>query len=204
MRTFTPALLALALCGAPLCAQQPPPSIDQLAADVVGIRTKRAELEKAEAEKLGAIAAELKRQRELLEKLGLDTPTPKPPAPVPPPVPVPPVDPLRSKLKAAFDAALGASADKAEWARDLAALYRAAAKLAADPTLATAGTLRAKLKDASAALIGSEALKEVRQAVAVELAAVLPTTDADLTDAHRAAAAALFKALAGHLEELAK
>ncbi|HEY1186464.1 MAG TPA: hypothetical protein VGE74_02355, partial [Gemmata sp.] len=67
MRTFVPALLLLVLCGAPLCAQQPPPpSIDQLAADVLGIRTKRAELDKAEAEKLGAIAAELKRQRELL------------------------------------------------------------------------------------------------------------------------------------------
>lgn len=123
-----------------------------------------------------------------------------PPGPAPPPTPV---DPLRAKLRSAFGRAAGTPAEKREWAKDLAALYRAAAKLVPDPGLVTAGQLKLKLKDASATLIGPDALKEVRQAVAVELAAVLPTTDADLTDAHRATAAALFTRLATVLDGLA-
>ncbi|MDY3555293.1 hypothetical protein R5W24_004434 [Gemmata sp. JC717] len=194
-----------ALAQPPAPAPPPAPAvqtIDQLAGDVFALRKQRAEIDKAEADKMNAIAAELKRQRELLEKLGLDAPTPKPPTPpAPPPAPV---DPLRARLKAALDASAGTSAEKAEWVKDLAALYRAAAKLALDPSLSTASALRLKLKEAAAALIGEVSLREVRQVVAVELAAVLPTTDGDLTDAQRTAAAELFRKLAAHLEELAK
>ncbi|AWM40288.1 hypothetical protein GobsT_12440 [Gemmata obscuriglobus] len=183
-------------------AQPPAPqTIDQLADQIAGIRRQRAELDKAEGAALAGIAAELKRQRELLEKLGIDGPAPKPPAPPAPPAPA---DPLRARLKVALDAGAGTAAEKAEWARDLAALYRAAAKLTAEPGLTTAGTLRQKLKEAAAALIGEAALREVRQAVAAELAAVLPTTDADLTAEQRAAAGELFRKLAAHLDELAK
>ncbi|MDY3557169.1 hypothetical protein R5W24_006356 [Gemmata sp. JC717] len=197
-RLFVPVLGLLAPAWA--SAQPPAPqTIDQLAEQVAGIRRQRAELDKAEGAALAGIAAELKRQRELLERLGIDGPAPKPPAP-----PAPPADPLRAKLKAALDASAGTAAEKGEWARDLAALYRAAAKLTAEPGLATAGTLRLKLKEAAAALIGEAALREVRQAVAAELAAVLPTTDAELTPDQREAAARLFKVLAAHLEELAK
>ncbi|AWM41773.1 hypothetical protein GobsT_71230 [Gemmata obscuriglobus] len=186
-------------------AQPPTPqSIDQLAEQVSGIRRQRAELDKAESAALASIAAELKRQRELLEKLGIDGPAPKPPTPPTPPTPPAPVDPLRSKLKTALDAGAGTSAEKGEWARDLAALYRAAAKLAGDSSLSTAGALRLKLKEAAAALIGEAALREVRQVVAVELAAVLPTTDGELTSDQRAGAADLFRKLAAHLEDLAK
>jgi hypothetical protein len=135
-----------------------------------------------------------------------------PPAPVPPPVPpVPPtppkpvpVDPLKAKLSAVFASAAGTPADKSEWAKDLAALYRAGAKMCADPAVTTATALKTKLSAAAGALVGPDALKEVRQAVAGELAAVLPTTEADLTTDQRTAAAALFTKLAAVLDGLAQ
>lgn len=196
------AILTLLLLPACLCAQEPKPPVDALVEQITGIRAKRAELDKAESAALAALRAELKRQSDLIERLGIDGP--KPPKPVDPPdiVPPKPVDPLRAKLKAAFDLSAGGTGEKSEWAKDLAALYRAASKLVADPTLTTAAQLRSKLKDASAALIGAESLLDVRKAVAVELAAVLPTTDGDLTDAQRASAAALFKRLAEILETI--
>jgi hypothetical protein len=113
-----------------------------------------------------------------------------------------PADPLRARLKSAFDKSAGSPAEKAEWAKDLAALYRQAARLSADASVTSAAALKQKLKDASAALVGAEALKEVRQAVALELATVLPGTETDLTDDQRAAAAALFLRLAVILDSL--
>lgn len=201
-------VLALALLvTSGLCAgaQDPakPASVDQLVDQVHGIRKARAELDKQESAALMALRAELKRQNDLIERLNIDAP--KPPKPVDPDViPPKPVDPLRVKLKSAFDASMGGTGEKSEWAKDLAALYRAAAKLVNDPTLTTATALRAKLKEASASLIGAESLTEVRKAVAVELAGVLPTTDGELTGEHRDAAAKLFKRLAEMLEEIAK
>lgn len=198
-------LLALALCCAPLAAQDPapPPSIDQLAAEVVAIRTKRAELDRSESEKLGAIAAELKRQRELLEKLGLDGPAPKPPVPVPPPAPPAPADPIKAKLKAAYDADQAPADARRSQALDLAALYRQAAGLAKDSTVTSAGDLLARVRDAGKALVGADSLKEVRRVAGAELGALLPT-DAVLTDEQRSAAAALFAKLAAALDEIAR
>lgn len=132
-----------------------------------------------------------------------DPPAPvPPPAPPAPPAPIP-VDPLRVKLSASYTLAAGTAAQKAEWAKDLAALYRAAAKLSNDTTVATAGALKAKLSAAAGALIGATALTEVRQAVGGELAAILPA-DADLTPDQRTAASALFARLATLLESLAQ
>lgn len=190
------------LLAAPVCAraQEPPKTIDQIIDRIADLKKQRADLERQEQTVVGDLKAELKKLNDRIDKLGLldgPGPAPKPPAPVDPPKPA---DQLRAKLRAALDAAAGTSAEKAEWAKDLAALYRAAAKLAADPTLATAAALRGRLKDASAALVGPDALKEVRQVVAAELAAVLPTADADLTDAQRAGASALFKRLAEVLD----
>lgn len=198
MRYLLFAFALLALC-APVGAQDSPrPTVDQLAGKIADIRAKRADLEKQEQAAIADLRTELKRQADLIEKLGLlDGPQPKPVPPVP-------VDPLKAKLKAAFDASAGTTAEKAEHAKDLAALYREASKLVADPALVTAATLRQKLKDASAVLIGPDALKEVRQAVALVLAGVLPTTDSDLTNEQRTAAAALFARLAAVLEEIAK
>jgi len=105
----------------------------------------------------------------------------------------------------AFAAAGGTPAQKSEWAKDLAALYRASIKVSADKTVTTASALRSKMKDAATVLLaGDDALKEVRQVVAIELAVILPTAEADLTDDHRISAAALFTKLAGMLEDIAK
>jgi hypothetical protein len=111
---------------------------------------------------------------------------------------------LRAKLAAALASAFGSLEQKREWAKDLAALYRAAAKLSADSNVATAGTLKAKLTAAAGALIGPDALTEVRKVVALELAVLLPIAEAELTPIQRAAVAALFTKLASLLEAIAQ
>ena len=119
----------------------------------------------------------------------------------PGPGPKPPDDLLRAKLKAAFDSDAAPAATKREQAKDLAALYRAAAKLARDSATPTSGELLARVREAARTLVGPDALKEVRHVAGDALAALLPT-DAPLSDAQRAAAAALFTKLATILEEL--
>jgi hypothetical protein len=120
-------------------------------------------------------------------------PNPKPPEPPP--------DSLRVKLKAAFDADPAPSESKREHAKDLAALYCAAAKLAEDASVPTSGELLRRVRDAAGTLIGSDALREVRRVAGNELSALLPT-DAPLSPQHRTSAAALFRKLATILEEL--
>ena len=198
--------LALALAG-PLAAQEPAPKpgIDQTIDRIAELRAKRAELDKLEAAAVTDLRAQLKMLNDKIDKLGLAGPVPTPPVPPAPPAPPPaPVDPLKAKLKAAFEAAAGGTGEKRNWAKDLAALYTAAVEIAGDKELATATALKLKMADAGQRLMkGPDRLKEVRQVVAVELAGVLPTTESDLTDAQRAAAAALFTKLAALLDALA-
>lgn len=125
----------------------------------------------------------------------------EPPGPNPKP-PEPPPDSLRAKLKAAFDADPAPPEAKREHAKDLAALYRAAAKLAEDSAVPTSGELLRRVRDAAGTLVGPDALREVRRAAGRELSALLPT-DAPLAPTHRTSAAALFRKLATILEELA-
>lgn len=183
------------------------PTIEQLIAKLTDLRKQRADVEKAEAAVAADIRARVKELTDKLAKLGLvdvlpPGPGPNPPVPVPPVPPVP-VDPLKQKLRVGFDLAAGTATQKREWAKELAALYRAAAKLVVNPELATAGQLKDKLREAAASLIGADSLKEVRQAVAVELAGVLPTTEGELTDEQRKAAAVLFGKLASLLDAIA-
>jgi hypothetical protein len=125
-----------------------------------------------------------------------------PPGPGPNPKPPdPPPDILRTKLKAALDSDATTPELKREQAKDLAALYRAAAKLSADSAVPTSGELLRRVRDAAGTLIGPDALKEVRRVAGGELAALLPT-DATLSDAQRVSSAALFRKLASLLEEL--
>lgn len=121
-----------------------------------------------------------------------------PPGPGPKP-PDPPADPLRARLKQAYDADAGAGKDRA--ALDLAELYRQAAALAADPAVKTAGDLLRRAKAASDILVGSDELVAARKVVAAELAALFPA-DGELTAAQRTAAAALFTRLGTILDEL--
>ncbi|MCS6864832.1 MAG: hypothetical protein RMJ56_06710 [Gemmataceae bacterium] len=135
-------------------------------------------------------------------------PPPAPPEPSPPPRPPPtpppaPPDALYAKLSAAYNADPAPRETKSEHAKDLAALYRAAAKLTDDPGIPTTGELLRRVRDAAGILIGPQALLEIRRIVASELASLLPT-DAPLTAAQRQSAAQLFRKLASCLEELAQ
>jgi hypothetical protein len=120
-------------------------------------------------------------------------PNPRPPAP--------PVDPLKAKLKAAYDADPAPVAAKLESAKDLAALYRQAAQLVVKPDVATAGDLLARVKTAASSLVGADALKGVRTVVAGELSVLFPA-DGPLTDVQRQKAAELFTKLASILDGL--
>lgn len=197
-------LASLFVAFAARAQDAPPPSVDSLVAKIGELRRQRAELDKAEAAARAALQAELKRIADLIDRLGPDVAPPdvrpKPPAP---PLPA---DPLAARVREAIRASAGTDAEKRAQCLDLAALYRAAAKLATDTgQFPDAAALLARLREAAASMIGPDALREVRRLVAGELAAVLPTvSDAPLTDAHRAAAAKVFERLAALLEEAGK
>jgi hypothetical protein len=197
------ALAALLTCAAPLSAQDSPtPSVDSLVAKLADLKRQRAALEKSEAEVRGQLKAELKRIADLVAALEPDA-VPKPKL-VDPPVPV---DPLAAKVRDAIKVSAGDDVTKRKQCLDLAALYRAAAKLAPDAAqFPDADALLARLRQAAAQMLGDpDALREVRRVVAGELAAVLPTVaDAPLTDAHRAGAVKVFERLAVLLEEAGK
>lgn len=190
--------LAALLQPAPPAPAPAPPTLDQLIQRVQDLRKQKAELQKAEDAAAADLKARLQALKDLLDSLNID---PHPAPPKPPTPPAPPADPLAAKLKAAFDGDAADVAKRREQAKDLAALYRQAAKLAADNSVAAAGDLLSRVKTASAALVGADALKAVRGVVASELAAILPTDD-PLTDAQRKSAADLFAKLAVVLETL--
>lgn len=127
---------------------------------------------------------------------------PVPPVPPPgPPVPPPPTDPLRVKVKAAFDA--DPSPAKKGAAKDLALLYRRGADLAVlksngEYVVLTPAELIRRIKEAGGNLTG-DVLRGVREIVADELGQIL-TTDAPLTEGQRLAAASLFARLAAILD----
>ena len=198
MRSTALSLFVLLVAPVCACAQEPSPSIDQLIAKIADLRKQQAELRKQEEGAAADLKLRLKELQDRLDQLGLFGP-PKPPDPKPPE----PVDRLRAKLKAAFDGDGAALEFKREQAKDLAALYRQAAALAADVTVATSGDLLKRVRDAGSSLIGPDALKDVRRAAGAELAAALPT-DAPLSDAQRDQAAKLFVRLATTLEKIAK
>lgn len=203
MRTAPLALLLLALAPLAARADDAPASVDALVAKLAELRKQRADLDRKEADLRGQLKAELKRIADLVGKLDVDAPPvvpPKPPEPVP-------VDALRDKVRDAIKASAGDDAAKRKQCLDLAALYRAAAKLAPDVAqFPDADALLARLRQAAAQMLGDpDALREVRKVVAGELAAVLPTVaDAPLTDAHRAGAVRVFERLASILEEAGK
>lgn len=199
-------LAALTACAPTLSAQDSPtPSVDSLVAKLAELKRQRAALDKSEAEVRGQLKAELKRIADLVGKLDVDAPHVVPPDVRPKP-PEPAADPLRDRVRDAIRASAGTDAEKRKQCLDLAALYRAAAKMAPDAEqFPDADALLTRLRQAAANLVGADALREVRRVVAGELAAVLPTVaDAPLTDAHRAAAVKVFERLAAILESEGK
>lgn len=115
-----------------------------------------------------------------------------------PPLPPGP-NPLRDRLRAAFDTDAKTDPAARDEARDLAALYRQAAILAESPDVPTSGELLRRVREAASVLIGPNAMPTLRKAVALELASVL-TDDAPLTADQRRDLAKLFRDIAAALE----
>jgi hypothetical protein len=120
---------------------------------------------------------------------GPDKPDPPKPAPT---------DPLVARLQAAYTAEPGTPADKADALANKVELYRQAAKLAADPAVATTGELVTRVRQASDAL-GTDRLPGVRKVVRAELQAAMPT-DVPLDAATRKLAADTFDRIKAALE----
>ena len=144
------------------------------------------------------VIAFLDGQEPLLTTLVVGDGPPAPPGP-PDPLPPPPDSPLRKKLRAAFDADAAGVAAKRDQAKDLAALYRQAAVLAASSDVPTSGELLRRVREAAATLLKPDELVGVRRIVADELILIF-AADAELTPEHRKAAATLFADLAACLD----
>jgi type IV secretory pathway VirB10-like protein len=118
-----------------------------------------------------------------------------------PPVPPPPPDALRARLADAMARDRGAKPDVMQ----LAAVYREASKVAADPDVPHSKELLTRLRKVKESLLGPGVLPGVRAVAAEELLAALGmSSEEPLTDQQRARAAALFTRLATHLEDLGK
>lgn len=154
----------------------------------------------------GAIGVEEARVEVVIGTVPPTPPGPGPgPNPPPPPTPPPPEDQLTRDLRAAILADPGDPAAKAKWVADLADLYRLAVATADDAKLTTSGSLLAALKQASASVLPPTALRGVRNRIATELDASLPTDiDAPLTPAVRTAAKGVFARISAALKGGAK
>lgn len=178
--------LSLALLAGRAGAAEP--TLDELVSRLTDLRKQKAELLKAEAAVVDDLRTRFEEMHKRLADLGVVGPAPLPPAPPPKPV-----DVLKEKLKAAFDADRG----KADDAHQLAELYRQAGKLAADPAVPSTAELLRRVREAGVSLVGSDVLKAVRQVVAEELRAALgKSTDEPITGDERKKAAELFGRLA--------
>lgn len=110
-------------------------------------------------------------------------------------------DELREKVAAALAKDKPSKADITQ----LAAVYREAARVAADPAVTTSADLMGRVRRVSASLLGPDALPTVRGAAAEELLAALGmTSDEPITDRQRKRAGELFARLADVLEALNK
>jgi hypothetical protein len=165
--------------------------IDEDLAKLADLRKRQAELKKEEE----ALAEKLRQthqsNHEKLAAAGVIAPGPPPPAPPPKPV-----DELKKKLRAAFEAD-GSDRDAG---LQLAALYREAAKLSQSPDVPSTAELLRRVREAAASLVPG-ALPAVRKVVAEELRLALgKSSDEALSAEERKAAAELFAKLAELLE----
>jgi hypothetical protein len=117
--------------------------------------------------------------------------------------PKPPADPLKAKLKAAYDA--DASESKGEDRKNLAALYRAATDRATTKNKsgeyadATIGSLLKAVQETSDSFVGTDALPGIRQVAREELNRLF-ASDGPLDDASRKKLGDLLGRLAEILE----
>lgn len=138
---------------------------------------------------------------------------PQPPGPGP--GPPEPMDSLKTRVKAAFDADPVQLDKRRQQAKDLAALYRQLAKVSSDATITTAGDLVTTAqksakemvdiveRDKSGAIVKvTRVLVGIRdEVVSKELGLIFPE-DGPLTESQRTSAADLFTRLAKILDEL--
>jgi hypothetical protein len=111
-----------------------------------------------------------------------DAPGPDPPPPPPPPPPPTPVDPLFQGLASTFASDPASAADKAKYRDVLAGVYNQIGELAFNAEIQTIGQLYNKLRDATKILLPDNALRGVREVVATEFQAKLPTRPDSLMD----------------------
>lgn len=123
----------------------------------------------------------------------------QPPGPVPKPDPT---DPLRDRVKAAFDADPVQLDKRRQQAKDLAALYRQLAKVAGDAKIATAGELIDTAQKSAKEMVGDGVLKGIRTEVVSQELGMIFVEDGPLPDDQRKAATELFTRLAKILDEL--
>lgn len=109
-------------------------------------------------------------------------PEPGPNPPPPPPPPPPPVDPIFQGLALAFSTDPAPAADKAKYRDVLAGVYNQIGELAFNAEVQTIGQLYNKLRDAAKILLPDNALRGVREVVATEFQAKLPTRPETLMD----------------------
>lgn len=122
------------------------------------------------------------------------------PIPVPPAPPPKPVDPLKAKLRAAYESDKGTRDDLVK----LVAVYKAAVGHARNADVQSTKELLGQIREVAAEFLpDAEVLKGVRRLVAEELVgAVGPPSDVPITEAQREAAAKLFTQLVAILETL--
>lgn len=140
--------------------------------------------------------------RRTLDVGGVAPLPPVPPGPNPPPVP--PFDPLAAVLQTAYAAETAPT--KAASVAALAVVYRQSVATANDPTVATANDLYTVVSKAASAAVPMPTLLAMRQAMATEFNARLPTLATDLakpiTSELRALCATQFARMATLLEAL--
>jgi hypothetical protein len=189
--------LFLAVLILPVGQPQPTPqTIDERFTRLIELKKQIADLTKTKLALEADIASAIK---ELLDKARNNGIPFEPPAPPGPPTPPVPVDPLAAKLKAAFDADPADPAARRNSAKDLAALYRAAAKLCGDASIESSADLMDQVTKAAKKMVGETALRGVRLIVNTGLNDLLPF-EAPLSAEQRQATAALFVKVSGILE----
>lgn len=192
----------------PLRAQDEKPSVDDQLTKLAAVKKQKADLLKQVAEldkTAAALVLEIQDQlRQLGRRLEEINGTPLPPGPTPPGPVNPPADPLKARIRAAYDADPGSPADKRQWAIELSGYYSAAveSKLADDRTITTAGQLIERIRKTTT--LDRTKLTGARTVAAQEIAAVLGTIDTPLDDAKRKAVTTLFQRIESAFDEVTK
>lgn len=184
-------VIALALFATTVASAVAADPLDDLFAKYDGQVKQLEELKKAKDETADAIRKLLAGYVERAAKAGITKSNPPEPAQQPKPA-----DPLKEKIKTAY----GEDGSPRQHALVLSELYRQAADIARDPTVASTKHLLDTVRSAGTGLVPDNALLAVRKVVRDALKDALGESSAlPITDAQRLAASELFTRLAAHV-----